>query len=327
MSPAGRESVLHTFEGGKADGASPGGSIALDQAGNIYGVTESGGTYNQGVVYKLTPSGQETILHAFTSRADGGFPTGIALDSAGNLYGTAEFGGEGSQTGLQEGVVFKVDAAGSFSLLHSFTGLSDGGNPDGGVVLDQAGNLYGTTNSGGFGDPGAGVVFKIDTSGSYSVLHAFSAATEGGHPYAGVTLDAAGNLYGTCSGDGPRSGGTVFELDAAGNFSVLYAFLGGVFAGFPFAGVVRDAAGNLYGTVSAAAEGCPGTHGACGVVYRIDTLGDESVLYSFTGSGDGANPWSPVALDETGHIYGTAVGLLPGTPVGGGGVAFKIALP
>jgi uncharacterized repeat protein (TIGR03803 family) len=154
--------VLYTFKGGSADGENPVHNIALHPAGNMYGVTSHGGVANQGVVYKLTPSGEETILHSFTGGADGGLPTGIAVGPAGYLYGTTFAGGVGSQTRVQEGDVFKLDTAGNFSLLYSFTGLSDGGSPEGGVVLDAAANLYGTTYSGGLG---AGVVFEIDTAG------------------------------------------------------------------------------------------------------------------------------------------------------------------
>jgi uncharacterized repeat protein (TIGR03803 family) len=324
MGPGGRETVLYTFKGGSTDGANPGGNVVLDQAGNLYGTTATGGADSQGVVYKLTPSGQETILHSFTGGADGAFPTGLALDSAGNLYGTAAFGGAGSQTGLQEGVVFKLDTAGNFSVVYSFTGLSDGGVPDGGVVLDAAGNLYGTTYAGGLGYPGAGVVFKIDTTGAYSVLHAFLASTDGGYPRAGVTLDAAGNIYGTCPGYGPHGGGTVFRLDASANFTLLYAFAGGSTAGSPIGGVVRGAAGDLYGAISAAAQGCPGTAGSCGMLYRIDTSGKETVLYDFSGGSDGADPITPVTLDGAGRLYGVATGDF--APVHGG-VAFKITLP
>ncbi len=325
LSPAGHETVLYTFKGGSTDGANPGYNVVLNQAGNLYGVTTHGGAANQGVVYKVTPSGQETILHSFTGRADGGSPTGLAIDSAGNLYGATAFGGAGSQTGFQEGVVFKLDTAGKFSVLYSFTGLSDGGSPSGGVILDAAGNLYGTTYYGGIGNPGAGVVFKIDATGTYSVLHAFLTSTDGGYPTATVTLDSAGNLYGTCSGYGPQLGGTVFKLGSAGNFSVVYAFAGGANVGFP-SGVVLGSAGNLYGIISVVAAGCPGTPGACGMVYKIDPSGNETVLYSFTGGADSANPGG-VALDGVGHLYGTAAGLLPGDPVGGGGVVFKITLP
>ena len=321
MSPAGQETVLHAFKGGKTDGANPGDRVVLDQAGNVYGATLHGGTYNQGVVYKLTPSGQETILHSFTSRADGALPNGVVLDAAGNLYGTTFSGGNGSQTGLQEGVVFKIDATGKFSLLHSFTGLSDGGNPEAGVVRDKAGNLYGTTINGGLG---AGVVFKITPVGTYSVLHAFWASTDGGYPYAPVTLDTGGFLYGTCSGYGPGGAGTVFKLDASGNFSLVYAFPGGFGAGAPMAGVVLDATGAIYGTLASASIGPGGPPGSYGLVYKIDTSGTETVLYSFTGGVDGNDPIAPVTLDGASRLYGVASGIWS-TPVRGG-VAFKITL-
>jgi uncharacterized repeat protein (TIGR03803 family) len=217
--------------------------------------------------------------------------------------------------------VFKQDAAGNFSVLYSFTGLSDGGSPEAGMVVDAAGNLYGTTHSGGLG---AGVAFKIDTTGAYSVLHAFLASSDGGYPYAPVTLDAGGNLYGTCSGGGPQGGGTVFKLEASGKFSVLYAFAAGP-AGSPMAGVARGAAGDLYGTISENSFACPSTPGSCGMVYKIDTSGSETVLYTFTGGADGANPITPVTLDGAGHLYGTASSNWFTSVVGG--VAFKITLP
>ncbi len=323
LSPSGKETVLYTFKGGSTDGFAPQTNVVLDQAGNIYGGTAIGGKDNQGVIYKLTPSGQETILHSFTGRADGSFPTGVAIDSSGNLYGTAALGGAGSQTGIQEGVVFKIDTAGNFSVLHSFTGLTDGGVPDGGVAIDSAGNLYGTTNSGGLGYPGAGVVFKIDTTGAYSVLHGFLASTDGGYPQAGVTLDPAGNIYGTCSGYGPQGGGTVFKLDSAGSFSVVYAFkLGGWVTSM--AGVALDAAGNIYGTLPSTTPSYGGSPGSYGIVYKIDKSGTETVLYTFNGGTDGADP-EAVTLDRAGHLYGVTGGLFF-TPVGGG-TAFKITLP
>jgi uncharacterized repeat protein (TIGR03803 family) len=321
LSPDGKETVLYQFKGGTTDGLNPGFNVALDGAGNIYGVTSLGGADNQGTVFKLTPSGQESILHSFTDGADGASPTGIAIDSMGNLYGTTFAGGAGSRTDVQEGVVFKIDTAGNFSVLYSFAGLSDGGNPDGGVTLDSAGNLYGTTYSGGLG---AGVVFKVDATGAYSVLHAFSVSTDGGDPTS-VTLDSAGNLYGTCAGYGPNGGGTVFKVDTVGSFSVVYAFTVGKGTGNP-TGVVIDKAGNLYGSISSNDFYCPGTPDSCGLVYRIDPSGSETVLYSFTGRADGAGP-GRMTLDATGHIYGTAAGLLPVIPAGGGGVAFRIRLP
>jgi uncharacterized repeat protein (TIGR03803 family) len=133
--------------------------VVVDRAGNVYGTTYSGGTADAGVVFKVDTSGHETVLYTFTGGADGGSPNGVILDAAGNLYGTTFGGGAASQTGAQEGVVFKVDPTGQETVLYSFTGLSDGGAPTAGLVHDPAGNLYGTTGSGGLG---AGVIFKVD---------------------------------------------------------------------------------------------------------------------------------------------------------------------
>ena len=190
IDPSGRETVLHSFRGG-ADGSAPTGDLALDSAGNLYGTTGSGGTSDHGTVYKVSPSGAETVLYSFTGKADGAGPVGITLDAAGNLYGPTAGGGSGSKTGLQEGVVFKLDPAGQLTVLYSFTGLSDGGDPQAGVILDPAGNLYGTTFYGGLG---AGVVYEVDTNGHETVLYTFTGGTDGGYPRSTLTRDAAGNL-------------------------------------------------------------------------------------------------------------------------------------
>jgi uncharacterized repeat protein (TIGR03803 family) len=134
------------------------------------------------------------------------------VDASGELYGTCYGGGAHGW-----GTVFKLTAAGSFSTLYSFSDVSDGGQPLGTLILDAAGNLYGTTVAGGLGvqrpaSGGPGVVFKIDTAGTYTVLHAFLPATDGEWPYAGVALDSAGSLYGTCSFSGPGGGGTLFKI-------------------------------------------------------------------------------------------------------------------
>ncbi len=321
LTPAGKETVVYTFAGAPSDGESPQTGVVLDRAGNIYGTTFRGGADNYGTVYKLTPNGQETILHSFTGGADGALPTGVALDSAGNLYGTTEQGGSGSRTDAQEGVVFEIDAAGTFSMLYSFSGLSDGGQPLGGVVLDPAGNLYGTTLYGG---AGGGVVFKIDAAGAYSVLHTFQ-GSDGEYPWAGVTLDRAGNLYGTCE-TGGLGWGTVYELNAQDDFSVVYAFPQGPGGyGFPQGPVAIDESGNLYGTLAGGPSFPGGPPGAYGQVFEINTSGNETVLYNFPGGPGGSDPTgSPVTLDGKGHLYGTAEGAFF-TPTGGG-IVFKIAL-
>jgi uncharacterized repeat protein (TIGR03803 family) len=176
---------------------------------------------------------------------DGGYPfTGVIRDPAGNLYGTAEFGGTSGA-----GVVYKVDTASQETVLYSFTGGVDGGYPEyAGVIRDSAGNLYGTTSSGG--TSGTGVVYKVDTKGQETVLHSFTGSTDGSQPEAGVVRDSAGNLYGTTVYGGTSGAGVVYKVDKGGHETVLHSFTGGADGAYPWAGVIRDSAGNLYGTTS-----------------------------------------------------------------------------
>jgi uncharacterized repeat protein (TIGR03803 family) len=291
----GRQTVLHNFIGG-ADGEFPQyGGVTLDSAGNLYGATYDGGSAGYGVVYKLDPSGNETVLHTFTGGSDGGSPSaGVVLDSAGNLYGTAPSGGPAGH-----GVVYKLDPSGNETVLHSFTGGSDGGYPYAGVVLDSAGNLYGTTNSGGSSGY-AGVVYKLDPSGNETVLHSFTGGSDGSGPeYGNVTLDSAGNLYGTTFGGGAGYNGVVYKLDPSGNETVLHNFTGGSDGGDLRAGVILDSAGNLYGTTS------NGGSAGQGDVYKLDPSGNETVLHNFTGGSDGGYPHAGLVLDSAGTLYGT----------------------
>jgi uncharacterized repeat protein (TIGR03803 family) len=323
LSESGHETVLYEFKGGPKDGAAPQTGVVMDKAGNIYGATPvAGGGAWPATLYKVSPQGQETILYTFPFDTES---SGLAIDSAGNLYGTT--------ISVSVGEVFKVDPAGNYSVVYTFSGGTDGGGSNGGVILDSAGNLYGTVGGGTLGF-GVGVIFKIDTSGTYSVLYTLTPATDGSFPGT-LVLDAVGNLYGTCSADGPQGGGTLFKLDTAGNFTVLYAFAGGPTVGQPSSGVALDAAGNLYGTVSAVGESlsCPGTAGACGTVYELDTSGKFTVLYTFTAGAGGTGPEGPVTLDSVGHLYGVASDVLsvPGVAGAvlqfiGGGLAYKITL-
>jgi uncharacterized repeat protein (TIGR03803 family) len=263
VSASGHQTVLYTFTGG-ADGGNPYGALIRDSAGNLYGTTNQGGISNAGVVYKVDASGQETVLYNFCSLAecaDGGYPrAGVIRDSAGNLYGTTNYGG----TSYYAGVVFKVSPSGQETVLHNFAGGADG------AIRDSAGNLYGTTYQGGTGN--AGVVFKVSPSGQETVLYNFTGGADGGYPYAGVIRDSAGNLYGTTDSGGTSNAGVVFKVSPSGQETVLYNFTGGADGGYPRAGVIQDSSGNLYGTTL---EG--GTPGA-GVVYKLDTAGEETVL-------------------------------------------------
>jgi uncharacterized repeat protein (TIGR03803 family) len=294
LDATGHETVLYTFGGYPADGSTPYAGVIRDSAGNLYGTTYYGGAAGYGTAYKLDAAGHETVLHSFKNGADGAFPiAGVVSDSAGNLYGTTREGG-----GLGEfGVVYKVDPSGQETVLHSFTGLSDGGFPYAGLIRAPSGNLYGTTS---YSAPGGGVVFKVNTAGQETVLYSFQDVESGGGPYAGVISDSAGNLYGTTSGGGTGIVGAVYRLDPAGQETVLYSFPGPPDGATPYAGVVRDSAGNLYGT---AQVGGPWN---AGVVYKLDAAGHETILYGFTGGADGGYPYSGVIRDSGGNLYGTA---------------------
>jgi uncharacterized repeat protein (TIGR03803 family) len=273
---SGNETLLHSFTDLKKSGEIPGGGLVLDGAENLYGTT-SAGVLGYGNVFKLNASGEEQALHVFTGGADGGVPfAGLIHDSAGNLYGTTAFGGIiPGYSG--NGVLFKLDASSKeTTVLYSFTGGADGGNPIAGLIQDSAGNLYGTTSSGGVAPvpAGYGVVFKLDPAGALTVLHTFTGGADGAYPGAGLTLDSDGNLYGTAEqggiGQGALGYGVVFKLDTTGTETVLYTFTGGADGGQPRSVLLRDSAGNLYGTagMGGIANGPDYPYG-CGVVFKI----------------------------------------------------------
>ena len=263
------ETPLYQFSG-SSDGANPGyGQLTFDQAGNLYGTTIFGGVNARGVVYELTPSGSgwtERAIHTFSGSSDGENPySSVIFDPAGNLYGTAFQGGAHGY-----GAVFQLTPSGSGwteKTLYAFQNLSDGGQPFGGVVLDNAGNLYAATSSGGSGN--GGTVYQLIPSGSnwiFSLLYSFASGGYLPGPYASLTMDAAGDLYGTTKQDGAHAAGSIFKLTPSGGGwteTDLYDFTGGSDGGVPYGSVVIDASGNLYGTAS---QG--GTHGY-GVIWEI----------------------------------------------------------
>jgi uncharacterized repeat protein (TIGR03803 family) len=274
--------VLFSFNGG--DGASPQAGLIMDAQGNLYGTTWAGGV-GWGTVFKLDPSGKETVLHSFTDNfSDGASPFGsVIMDAAGNLYGTTYVGG-----GHGYGTVFKLEPSGTETVLHSFTDGADGSLPSGNLIMDADGNLYGVADYGGnsscsnVGHPsGCGTVFKLAPSGTLTVLYSFTGGSDGADPSGGLIMDATGNLYGTTWGGGAYGYGTVFKLDSSGKETVLHSFTYGAGGFSPF-GVIQDAKGNLYG--EAAAGGvipCIGiTSEGCGTVFEITKSATSTTLAS-----------------------------------------------
>jgi uncharacterized repeat protein (TIGR03803 family) len=256
-------------------GDGPRGPLVLDPAGNLYGAGGGGGNCNGtstcGVVFKLDPSGNETVIRAFLYGKKGFYPNaGLIRDAAGNLYGTTMGGGTSGT-----GVVFKLDSAGNETVLYTFKRIPDGSVPQAGLIQDTAGNFYGTTVYGGNGPgycpaQGCGVVFKLDANGNETVLYAFTGKSDGGGPVAPLVMDSAGNLYGTTNYEGGACVcGVVFKLDPSGKETVLHTFTGGSDGGYPEGGLTMDSAGNLYGTASRGGNlnDCQG--GGCGVVFKI----------------------------------------------------------
>ncbi len=206
LSPQGKETILYHFQGG-TDGQWPTGTPILDPAGNLYGVTQTGGSKRDGTVYKLTQSGTKTTLHGFAG-PDGYYPIGaLVLDAAGNLYGATQGGGAHG-----EGALFKVTPSGTETVLYSFTGKTDGANPIGPLVFDSAGTLYGTASKGGAGK--VGTVYTLSPDGTFQTLYAFKGTGgDGAFPNGGLLIDAAGALYGTTQyGGGGANDGTVFKV-------------------------------------------------------------------------------------------------------------------
>jgi uncharacterized repeat protein (TIGR03803 family) len=246
-----------------------------------------------------------TVLYSFKGTPDSAGPSGgLALDASGNIYGTSYAGGAS-----YHGTAFKLTPAGKETVLYSFL-AGYGANPTSKLARDAKGTLYGTTLKGGVYN--AGTVFRLNKKGDEAVLHSF---LKGGLGYSanGVILDGQGTLFGTTYGGG-NSGcfengcGVVFKLDAAGKETVLYSFTGGTDGGAP-SSIVRDPAGNLYGTTVGGGDLTCNSGYGCGTVFKLDTAGKETVLYSFTGTGgDGAFPYSGVVRDSAGALYGSTGG-------------------
>jgi uncharacterized repeat protein (TIGR03803 family) len=313
---SGNETPLYTFAGPPGDGAHPVAGVIADDSGDFYGTTSYGGAHGYGTVFEVNAAGFEKVLESFTGGADGGIPNGgLIRDKAGNLYGTTYTGGA---AGL--GTVFKLNASGAFTTLYSFADLAHGAHPNAALLLEpKTGDLYGTTQYGGASN--RGTVFKLEASGTETVLYSFSGIPDGAYPQAQLVRTSAGDLYGTTTEGGSSNNGTVFELTTAGAETVIHNFGGSLDGSYPMSGVTLDAAGNIYGTTFRG--GSSGNIGS-GTVYKIDSTGNETILYAFQGSFDGQSPAASLILNQNATaVYGT-------TESGGFeccGVVYSVSLP
>jgi uncharacterized repeat protein (TIGR03803 family) len=314
--------ILHQFLNNQIDGIYPAGPVFADKAGNLYGTTELGGDGSKqcnsapegcGIVYELVaPAWTEKILYNFTGGADGGEPMGgLAMDAEGNLYGTTFYGGDltnpnctnGVHANAGCGVVFELSqnqGAWTETVLHTFES-TDGQLPESGLVFDQSGNLYGVTPAGGTYDTNVngGVAYELSPSNgtwTINILHDFGGPGDGGAPFAALTIDGDGNLYGTTQVYGPSVPAIAFELQAqTWAEQILYSF-----PDEPTGILTFDPEGNLYGTTAAGAAND-------GTIYELSPSNGswtETTLYTFT-SIDDDNPQHGV-IWNAGNLYGTA---------------------
>jgi len=342
--------VLYAFTANNGDGEFPGSGLTFDSAGNLYGTTGNGGyfggichNYGCGTIFKLSPkrdgSWAETVLYRFKAEADGRNPQGtLVLGKAAELYGATVAGGD-SSTCTDCGTVFRLTpptapgGAWTEQVLHRFNNFSGGFWPEAGVVADKSGALYGTTNEGGqtsnYCSDGCGVVFKLappsKPGGTWTktVIYRFTGEGDGGEPYAGLTFDQAGRLYGTTwtgHSNSHDNGGAVFRLTpsaqkgAPWNEATLYTFTtdGGPWS--PTAGIIFGKAGNIYGTSEVG--GC--CYHYLGDVFELKPptkeggTWTETTLYTFKGGKDGQWPYAGLVFGKDGALYGT-------TLQGGGG--------
>jgi uncharacterized repeat protein (TIGR03803 family) len=327
------EKVLHHFDPQTNDGSGAAGNLVLDGSGNLYGTTAVGGDCGFGTVFEMSPDGSggwtEKVIYSFC-QTDGATPDGLLLDAVGNVYGTTQYGGSYNDCfGNTCGVVYELSPDGHggwrYTRLHNFGAGLDGWSPDGPLIVDAAGNLYGTTEYGG--DYGQGTVFEVSPSGHggwmEKKLHNFFLGDDGSGPNNPLIFDAQGYLYGTTIGGGDYFRGTVFVMspnsDGGWFEKKLHNFGPDTDGSYSFGGVIFDPAGNLYGTTSGGGDYDMGT------VFKLTPQPGgqwiEQKLHNFSqNNGDGNQPLENLIIDSGGNLYGV-------TSSGGdygGGTVFEV---
>jgi uncharacterized repeat protein (TIGR03803 family) len=300
ISSSGTESLLYSFTGGATDGDYPYAGLMQVANGNIYGLTSSGGSNNEGTIFQLTLAGAETVLHMFGTAADAAYPEYATLveGTDGYLYGTTYEGGVNG-----EGAVYRIKPDGSsYSVVYSFGATqADGYNPYGGLVFGSNGDLYGVTGYGGANNEG--MAFELTTSGTLTALHSFGGPSDGQVPLAALTLGKDGNFYGSTSVGGPNGQGVVFKMTPTGTETVVYAFGTNTSDGSgTYEPLIEGPDGNFYGICY---QGGISNKGTFFVVSP--TTGQEVILHRFAGgTTDGELPVA-LLLSSDGHFYGATL--------------------
>jgi uncharacterized repeat protein (TIGR03803 family) len=306
MTSSGSVTTVYSFTGGTPY-PNPYDRLVQGTDGSFYGVTITGGSSNNGSIFKVDLLGNYTLLYSFTGSIDGARPQrALVQGTDGSFYGTASSAGASGH-----GTIFKIDASGNFTLLHTFVEGTDGGTPLSGLVQGADGNFYGTT--GGGGTYSFGTVFKMDLAGNVNTLYSFTGGADGTEPYAGLVQGADGAFYGTTLFGGTYSGGAVFKIDASGNFTALHSFSGSE-GNRPQGALMEASDGTIYGTASYGSSG--------GSLFKVDLSGNYILVYDFSGGADGAAPDGSLVQGSDGGLYGTnSTGQGAGTR---GGILFKL---
>lgn len=297
ITSAGVVTILHSFTGGTTDGANPQGSLIQASDGDLYGMTQNGGASDDGIVFKITVGGAETVLYSFAGgTTDGANPQGnLVQASDGDFYGMTTYGGSNDY-----GTAFRVTPAGTETILYSFAGgAADGAYPQGSLIQASDGNFYGMTMVAGSNNDG--VVFELTSGGAETVLHSFvGGATDGSRPSGSLVQASDGTLYGMTLLGGASNDGVVFQVSPAGVVTVLYSFTGGTTDGEdPYGSLILATDGDFYGMTY------KGGSSGYGVVFNITPAGAESVVYSFgAGTSDGSFPRGDLIQATDGNFYG-----------------------
>ena len=314
--------ALHSFS--ISDGFEPVGGLVLATNGKLYGTTELGGTIGGkscgpscGTIFRISSAGAFKSMYTFCTLgecADGEFPlAGLIQGATGSFYGTTEGGGTGCG-GC--GTAFKMSAAGKLKTLYNFTGqlgTGDGYVPTAPLLQASDGNFYGTTSDGGGSFCNCGTVFQMIPAGKVKVLYSFGSSgdySQGASPYGGLVEGLDGNLYGTTTIGGSPSGGpgTIFKITKGGVLTTVHSFAGyaGDGAG-PGSNLIVGSDGNIYGTTVNGGSGAAACN--CGTIFRLNSDGTVTLLYSFTNKADGALPFGGIMQATDGSFYGaTTVG-------------------